>query len=237
MKSPNQLIIIGGGDSIKEGIKQDLWQKINNYFVISCNYGYNYFPNATFNTFVDQDCYERESKKEAFQKLPLIIGKKHPIQYLPNTIPLKAGHPYKRDLKGGVYKASLAGLFSLSLGIYLLDVGEIFLLGFDYGATNANKDVEGKRQTHFYQGKLKHRGVGRINYYCTKGRADNDFEVYMKDGKVKIYNATTSELYGLVQEIPQTETTPFYPRSPYGVAKLYSYWICKNYREAYNMLC
>ncbi len=51
----------------------------------------------------------------------------------------------------------------------------------------------------------------------------------------KIYNATTSELYGKVQEIPQTETTPFYPRSPYGVAKLYSYWISKNYRESYNM--
>lgn len=51
----------------------------------------------------------------------------------------------------------------------------------------------------------------------------------------RIYNATTSELYGTVQEIPQTETTPFYPRSPYGVAKLYSFWISKNYREAYNM--
>lgn len=45
----------------------------------------------------------------------------------------------------------------------------------------------------------------------------------------------SSELYGLVQEVPQRETTPFYPRSPYGVAKLYAYWICKNYREAYNM--
>ena len=53
--------------------------------------------------------------------------------------------------------------------------------------------------------------------------------------KCKIYNATTSELYGLVQEIPQKETTPFYPRSPYGVAKLYSFWIAKNYREAYDM--
>jgi GDPmannose 4,6-dehydratase len=53
--------------------------------------------------------------------------------------------------------------------------------------------------------------------------------------KCKIYNATTSELYGLVQEIPQKETTPFYPRSPYGVAKLYSFWIAKNYREAYGM--
>ena len=55
------------------------------------------------------------------------------------------------------------------------------------------------------------------------------------DQKTKIYQASTSELYGLVQEIPQKETTPFYPRSPYGVAKLYAYWIAKNYREAYNM--
>ena len=53
--------------------------------------------------------------------------------------------------------------------------------------------------------------------------------------KTKFYQASTSELYGLVQEIPQKETTPFYPRSPYGVAKLYSYWIVRNYREAYNI--
>lgn len=53
--------------------------------------------------------------------------------------------------------------------------------------------------------------------------------------KVKIYQASSSELYGKVQEIPQNENTPFYPRSPYGVAKLYGFWITKNYREAYNM--
>ena len=53
--------------------------------------------------------------------------------------------------------------------------------------------------------------------------------------KTKIYQASTSELYGLVQESPQNENTPFYPRSPYGVAKLYGYWITINYREAYNM--
>ena len=54
---------------------------------------------------------------------------------------------------------------------------------------------------------------------------------------VRIYQASTSELYGLAQEFPQTETTPFHPRSPYGVAKLYGFWIIKNYREAYNMHC
>lgn len=53
--------------------------------------------------------------------------------------------------------------------------------------------------------------------------------------KTRIYQASTSELYGLVQEVPQKETTPFYPRSPYGVAKLYGFWITKNYRESYNM--
>ena len=53
--------------------------------------------------------------------------------------------------------------------------------------------------------------------------------------RVRIYQASTSELYGLVQEVPQRETTPFYPRSPYGVAKLYGYWIVKNYRESYGL--
>ena len=53
--------------------------------------------------------------------------------------------------------------------------------------------------------------------------------------KTRFYQASTSELYGMVQEVPQTEKTPFYPRSPYGVAKLYGYWITVNYREAYNL--
>jgi GDPmannose 4,6-dehydratase len=53
--------------------------------------------------------------------------------------------------------------------------------------------------------------------------------------EAKFYQASSSEMFGLVQEVPQKETTPFYPRSPYGVAKVYSYWITKNYREGYNM--
>src|SRR6056300_1712167 len=55
------------------------------------------------------------------------------------------------------------------------------------------------------------------------------------EDRVHIYQASTSELYGLVQETPQRETTPFYPRSPYGVAKLYAYWISVNYRESYGI--
>ena len=53
--------------------------------------------------------------------------------------------------------------------------------------------------------------------------------------QVKFYQASTSELFGQVAEVPQKETTPFYPRSPYGVAKLYAYWVVINYREAYGM--
>ena len=56
-------------------------------------------------------------------------------------------------------------------------------------------------------------------------------------GSCRLYQASTSELYGLVQEVPQKETTPFYPRSPYGVAKLYGFWITRNYRESYGMYC
>ena len=55
------------------------------------------------------------------------------------------------------------------------------------------------------------------------------------EGKTRIYQASTSELYGKVQEVPQNENTPFYPRSPYGVAKMYAYWITVNYREAYGI--
>ena len=55
--------------------------------------------------------------------------------------------------------------------------------------------------------------------------------------KTRFYQASTSELYGLIQETPQSETTPFYPRSPYAVAKLYAYWITVNYRESYGNLC
>ena len=58
-----------------------------------------------------------------------------------------------------------------------------------------------------------------------------------REKETKIYQASTSELYGKVQEVPQSETTPFYPRSPYAAAKLYSYWIIKNYRESYGMFC
>ena len=75
--------------------------------------------------------------------------------------------------------------------------------------------------------------TGQVDALGTLRFLDAIREVGLK--KVKFYQASTSELYGKVQEVPQTEKTPFYPRSPYGVAKLYGYWIIVNYREAYNI--
>ena len=87
----------------------------------------------------------------------------------------------------------------------------------------------------------------QISFKMPEYTADTDafgtlkiLEAIRNNGLEKItryYQASTSELYGLVQEVPQNEKTPFYPRSPYGVAKLYGFWIVKNYREAYDMHC
>jgi GDPmannose 4,6-dehydratase len=76
--------------------------------------------------------------------------------------------------------------------------------------------------------------TGEVDAMGTLRFLDAIKEVGLKD-KVRFYQASTSELYGLVQEVPQTEKTPFYPRSPYAVAKLYGYWIIVNYREAYGI--
>ena len=85
----------------------------------------------------------------------------------------------------------------------------------------------------------------KVSFDCPEYTADTDgvgtlrlleaVRILGMEKKCRIYQASTSELFGLVQEVPQKETTPFYPRSPYGAAKLYAYWIMKNYRESYGM--
>jgi len=203
MIQPNELIIIGGGASLKKGISMGLWDNLSNKFVISCNYTYNDFPTATLSTFVDQDYYKAESKKTLFQNLPLITGKIHPMKPLPNTIMLNTGAKYNRNLKNGVFKSSLCGLFSLSLGIYLLNIGTIYLLGFDYGNIKNEKDSDNKFKTHYYQEDKtrKHRGIGRVNYYCTKNRADKDFGNYVNETKVKIYNVSLNSNINVLSKL------------------------------------
>jgi hypothetical protein len=199
-----QLIIVGGGPSIKEGIEKGLWDKLNSRFVIGTNYSYRYF-NATFQTYVDRPFFEEEIKKEKFKNLPLIIGKEHYVvkQYPNNVIPLKTGIKYSRNLNCGVYKASLVGLFALSLGIYLLDEGEIYLLGFDQGGVE--KDNKGRVITHFYQGEIEHRGIGKVNYYYSDKRAERDFGVYQNETKCKIYNVSLISKINLFPKLGYSE--------------------------------
>lgn len=240
-QKPKQLIIIGGGTSINEGLKKGLWKKIRHQWTVGINYSYRYFD-STLLCFADKDFYNEESKNERFKKLSLIIGKQHKINILPNTITLRANSKYKRDLSEGVYKSSLTGLFALSLGIYLLDAGEIYLLGFDFGELRkkdytkfANskqflnkvsyKDKKGRALTHFYQGHIKHRGIGKISYYNSKNRAQKDFEVYQNEKKVKIFNVS------LVSKIPNS----IFPKISYDefFARLDNNKYCQSYIRAY----
>ncbi len=224
MNKIKQLIILGGGASINEGIQKGLRKKIENRFVIGCNYAFNFFNNLTLTTYVDRDFYkfgdnsftpeQKKKHKESLQNLQLIIGLEvMDNKKMPNTYYAVASSKYNRNLKGGIYKASLTGLYTLSLGIYLLDEGEIFLLGYDFGEARKSdyekfakspqeldkliiKDRKGKALTHFYQGEIKHRGIGKINWYNSKDRAKKAFEVYANEKKVKIYNVS------LISKIP-----------------------------------
>ncbi|MBN2381337.1 GDP-mannose 4,6-dehydratase [bacterium] len=108
-------------------------------------------------------------------------------------------------------------------------------------SSNLNRVIERTRPEEIYN--LAAQSHVRISFEVPEYTAETDAVGTLrvldaiKDLGIspRFYQASTSELYGKVQEVPQTETTPFYPRSPYGVAKLYAYWIVVNYREAYNL--
>jgi len=194
---PNQLILLHGGYSLKEQLEQ-VKEKIKNKFVIGMNYSFEDFD-STLLTYVDYDFYKQNIEK--LKELPLIIGNYNEsiikMKTL-NTIMLSKAQIYKRDLSNGVYRSNLAGLFALSLGIYLLDEGEIFLLGADFGSIFPKKDIKNRFLTHYYQDKIHHRGIGKISYY-TSYNARRDYKVYVDENKIKIYNV------GLLSNIPTFE--------------------------------
>lgn len=201
---PNELIIIGGGASIKEGIEKGLWNKIDRRFNFGLNYSYKYFK-STVQIYVDDKFYEKQRLE--LVKLPLIIGKTHQMHVESNTITLSTGTQYFRNLSNGVYSPDLCGLFALSLGIYILDKGTIYLLGYDFGELrkknleepvtdpktfeeNTERDKRKRLITHFYQGDFEHRGVGKTSYYHSKNRVRSKFKVYKNEKKIKIYNVS-----------------------------------------------
>ena len=127
--------------------------------------------------------------------------------------------PHGEDVRFHLHYGDLTDSTNLIRLVQEIQPDEIYNLG-------AQSHVQVSFETPEYTANADAVGVLRLlEALRITGRAD----------KTKFYQASTSELYGHVQEVPQRESTPFYPRSPYGVAKLYAYWITVNYREAYNM--
>lgn len=206
-----QLIILGGGRSALEGVEKGLFEKISNSFVFGLNYAFHYME-PTVVVCVDETFYNSQKSYLDLQKL-IICQDLPKIPIAQNKIDLKTSKNYNRDCHAGYYKSSLCGLFSLSLGIKLLDEGEIFLLGYD-GGSNGQLDGNKQQITHWYQGKtcisrytkepfeIRHRGIGKVSWYNTideqriegkkvfKKRAETEFEVYKEEQKVKIYNVS-----------------------------------------------
>ena len=188
MNNSKQLIIVGGGFSVKEAIDIGLWTKLKEHFVIGTNYAYK-FNEFTFNTFVDSTFYN--TQRLELEKLPLIIGQCRNIKVkLPNTLAIPTNAVYTRDLKGGIHCAKLTGIYTLSLGIYLLNEGEIFLLGLDLGSVTKVLDAKKRPYTHWYQDQFEHRGVGKISYYDARDRGEKDFGCFKNETKIKIYNVS-----------------------------------------------
>jgi len=127
--------------------------------------------------------------------------------------------PHEKNVKFKLHFGDLSDALNLTRIIQEVQPDEIYNLG-------AMSHVKVSFDTPEYTANVDGLGVLRIL---------ESVRLLGLTNKTKIYQASTSELYGLVQETPQTEKTPFYPRSPYAVAKMYAYWIIVNYREAYNM--
>ena len=127
--------------------------------------------------------------------------------------------PHEKDIRFKLHYGDLSDSMNLTRIIQEVQPDEIYNLG-------AMSHVKVSFETPEYTGNVD--GLGTL-------RILEAVRLLGLTQKTKIYQASTSELYGKVQEVPQNEKTPFYPRSPYGVAKLYAYWTTVNYREAYNM--
>lgn len=127
--------------------------------------------------------------------------------------------PHEKDVKFKLHFGDLSDALNLTRIIQEVQPDEIYNLG-------AMSHVKVSFETPEYTANVD--GLGAL-------RLLESVRMLGLANKTRIYQASTSELYGLIQETPQTEKTPFYPRSPYAVAKMYAYWITVNYREAYNM--
>ena len=205
----NTAIIWGGGSSIKEGLSLGLADAVKDKFVVGLNWSFIDYPDFTFYSYVDNNNFFAKAGKEALEKLSLIICKDWGINRLSNTIALKSSPNYYRDLRPpkpypqerGVYCSKLVGLFALTLTIHLLQEGTIYLLGYDGGAINNERDSKNRHITHYYQGEIKHSGIGRVSWYEAKDRLIREFAPYMHEKRVKIYNVSPNSRINTFEKI------------------------------------
>lgn len=198
MDKINEVVILGGGSSIKKAFSIGLRTLLSDRFCIGCNYSFRHFP-LTFLTFGDYNFYAPQHLKkppiknpdiyEELKSLPLIIGmdKKEKLREIihPNTILLKNVSSLNKiqSAKEGFYtKNMLTGVFSLSLACFLLNyTGKIFLMGFDF---NSQGD------THYYsKEEIDHRGQGWHGCYSSHN-PNTIFNGYLKFNELKIYNVS-----------------------------------------------
>lgn len=206
---PNDIFILGGGASVRYlgGIDMGLFKFLQDKFCIGINYSYK-FVNTTCNLGVDETLYNDSVHHEEINQLPLWIGKDHKqLKHKElNTIFLKPSKRYDRDLKEGVYRASLSGIFALSLTIKILDETNyptrIWLIGYDGGPLVQDGkvllDSQNRPLTHWYQEEFEHRGTGKVSWYQQTGFDQSlgkrvpyfslEYQPFVSETKVKIYN-------------------------------------------------
>jgi len=194
-----QLIIIGGGISINEGIYTGLKQRLEGKFVCGINYAYKYFD-TTFLTCLNYVDFYDINRKE-LKELPLIItpSRPHPSVWEDNTLLVKNN------------KYALSGVLALDIATSILTKDdEIYLLGYDYGAITEIKDSQGRSITHFYQGDIEHRGVGSHSYY-DRSKKCNFFSLNT-DNYTPIFNVSMDSKIECFSKITYSE---FYERLEY----------------------
>ena len=224
----SQLIILGGGASVIEGISKGLFDKLQSKLTFGLNYSH-YFVNITATVYTDEVFHAKELGY--LEKLPLIISRKfNSLKYPKNSVEFVNSQIYQRDCKNGVYMSNLTGIFALSLAIQILGEGEIFLLGYDYGSEKREGskkipklDHNGTAITHWYQhGNLNsvytcqpfeiiHRGTGKVNWYEATGidkdtkervhRSNLEYKPFKNEKKAKIYNVSETSMIDTFEKI------------------------------------
>jgi hypothetical protein len=203
---PKELIIIGGGASIQEGIALGLKERIKDKFVIALNFAYRHFDHTCL-CFVDKRFYQGKLLKEpnetinyehleSLKKESLIIGTKITEDIrLDNTILLQNSKTFETDiLNKGCYRTILCGLFGLTLGTWLIDFkGTVYLLGYDWTTQN---------NTHYYND-INHRGINWTDYYV-RHNAEDVFAPYNTLFNCKILNVSSTSNINCFEKIDYT---------------------------------